>query len=106
MLTSEIPKALTTLQVVAIDLRSPPELDGKTLLLRTLNPFGHRSQKGQSEVEVEASSIMASIPGSRKCYVGFQGRKSSTTLLGGEPLKLIRQARCAPNVLVASQSWE
>jgi len=49
LLTSEIPKSLTTLQVVAIDLRSPPELDGKTLLLRTLNPFGHRTQKCQSE---------------------------------------------------------
>jgi len=70
LLTSEIPKALTTLHVFAIVLLSPPELDGKTLLLRTLNPFGHRSQKGQYEVEVEAYSIMASLHGSRKCYVG------------------------------------
>jgi len=105
-LTSEIPEALTILQVVSIVLRSPPEPDGKTLSLRTLNSFGHRSQKGQSEVEVEASSIMASLPGSRKCYVGFHGRKSSTILLGDEPFKLIRQERCAPNVLVALHSWE
>lgn len=82
------PKILTTLQVVVIVLLSPPELDGKPLLLRTLNPFGHRSQKGHSEVEVEASSIMTSLSDSRKCYVGFQGRKSSTTLLGGESFKL------------------
>jgi len=96
-------KALTTLQVFAIDLHSSPELDGKTLFLRILNPFGHRSQKGQSEVEVDGSSIMACLPFSRKCYVGFRGRKSPTTLLGVEPFKLNCQARC---VLVASQSWE
>jgi len=106
LLTIEIPKALTSFQVVAIVLRSPSELDGKTLLLRTLNPLGHRSQKGQSEAEVEASSIMDILRGSRKCYVGFQGRKSPKTLLGGEPFKLKYQARCAPNVLVELQSWE
>jgi len=97
LLTSEITKAIKILQVFASVLCSPPELDGKTLFLRTLNPFGHRSQKGQFEAEVEASSIMASIHGSRKCYLSFCGRKSSTNLLGGEPFKLKCQARCATN---------
>lgn len=62
-------------------------------------------QKDESRVEMKAFSIMASLPGSRKRYVGCQANKTNYNITQMLTVKLKYQARCITSALVAWLSW-
>lgn len=65
-----------TLQAIAVAPGCPPELDGKTLLLKTL----HTGVTGHEEIRLKASSLLTSAHSARRFDLHCQGTEVFNSL--------------------------